>query len=199
MKMMKTRLKSVLVIDDEQDLCTVMKKNIEAGGNNRVTIANTAAAGYEAIEKDSYDMVFMDIKLPDTSGVELLKKVKARYPDLPICMMTAYPSVSTAVETLKNCAVDYITKPFKIQMVNKIIDLETKKGESPELSDLTEIGKKLKALRKEKNLSLDDLAEKTHLSKGFLSELERKKKFPRLSTLKTIAAELGVSAYLILE
>ncbi|MFW6130154.1 MAG: helix-turn-helix domain-containing protein, partial [Atribacterota bacterium] len=64
---------------------------------------------------------------------------------------------------------------------------------------VSEIGKRIKIIRKQKKLSLKELAEKTELSKSFLSELERSKKSPRIATLKKIAEGLGVNVNLILE
>ena len=67
------------------------------------------------------------------------------------------------------------------------------------ITQINDVGKRINFLRKKQKMSLDVLADKTNLSKSFLSEVERQKKFPRLSTLQNIADQLGVVVSLILK
>ncbi len=60
-----------------------------------------------------YDLVFLDIKMPDMGGLEVLEQIKAQYPQTMVVMITAYGSVETAVEAMKQGANDYLMKPFE--------------------------------------------------------------------------------------
>jgi len=85
---------------------------------------STAQSGQEAIERidtERFDLVISDIMMPEMSGIELLTEAKKRRDDLHFIVMTAYASVDSAVEALKKGAVDYITKPFKIDEIKQVI------------------------------------------------------------------------------
>ncbi len=81
----------------------------------RLTLAESGRKATEIFDKSSYDLVISDIKMPDMSGVEVLRHIKETDPSVPVIMVTAYASADTAVEALRLGAYDYLTKPFKLE------------------------------------------------------------------------------------
>jgi len=101
----------ILIVDDDLIVRDSMGNWLQEEGYKVDTIDN-GHDGLEKIKTDSYDLAVVDIKMPGMDGIELLKLSKEIYPDLPILVMTAYASVDTAVQAMKDGAFDYIVKPF---------------------------------------------------------------------------------------
>jgi DNA-binding NtrC family response regulator len=125
-----------------------------------------------------------------------MRKIRGFNREIPIIVLTGYPSLDSAIETVKYQAVDYLRKPFDINelksVLRKALDSSRLLPES-KLIKLKGVGRKVREIRKKKRWSLDLLADKTGLSKSFLSEMERAKRFPRLNTLQKIAKVLEVN------
>ena len=101
----------VLVVDDEAVIRDALKRILEG---ERFSV-ETCVSGHSAIEslhEREFDLIVTDLKMPGMNGIEVLKAVKALQPEAPVIMITGYASVDTAVEAMKNGAVDYIAKPF---------------------------------------------------------------------------------------
>ncbi len=112
----------VLIIEDEQRMRRVLQLVLESQGYQ----VETAGDGNEGILKiDSFfpDLIFTDLKMPKADGMEVLKHVNLKYPDLPVILLTAFGTIPTAVEAMKHGALDYITKP-----VDNDIIIEKVKG-----------------------------------------------------------------------
>ncbi len=107
---MKT-MNKILVVDDDFAHRTMLKTLI-AGWGYEVREADDGAAAVEAVKKDPFDLVLMDIRMVRVSGLEALEEIRLYNPALPVILMTAYASVETAVEALKKGAYDYLTKPL---------------------------------------------------------------------------------------
>ena len=102
---------SVLVVDDEKTLCNLICLELEEEGYicDSTTRAKNAL---KKIKKHKYDLVLLDIRLPEMSGIDLLKEIKKCHPEMIIIMLTAVNDLDTAVEVIKLGASDYIVKPF---------------------------------------------------------------------------------------
>jgi len=101
----------VLVVDDEAVIRDALKRILEG---ERFSV-ETCVSGHSAIEslhEREFDLIVTDLKMPGMNGIEVLKAVKTLQPEAPVIMITGYASVDTAVEAMKNGAVDYIAKPF---------------------------------------------------------------------------------------
>jgi DNA-binding NtrC family response regulator len=111
----------VLIIDDEKHLCALFT-DILARENIEVQSANTAKAGLEILadEANEFGVVFSDVKLPDLNGIEVLKEIKRRRPQMPVVMVTGHASKETAVEAMRLGAYDYLSKPFNVNDVTSI-------------------------------------------------------------------------------
>ncbi len=103
--------KNILIVDDDTAHRTMLKTLI-SGWGFRVFEADDGTTGIEEVKKANFDLVLMDIRMIKMSGIEALIKMKNINPSLNVIIMTAYSSVETAVEALKNGAYDYIAKPI---------------------------------------------------------------------------------------
>ena len=115
---MKSR--QILVVDDDESLRRVTQVQLEEEG---YTVA-TAASGEEArtiLMRDPQDLVITDLSMPGISGVDLLKHIRAEYPDTTVVLVTAFGTVETAIDAMKLGAYDYITKPVNPDNLRFII------------------------------------------------------------------------------
>jgi DNA-binding NtrC family response regulator len=101
----------VLVIDDEADIRESLQTLLEMEGYS-VQLAENAAQGLKRFESGIYDLVLLDLMMPDRSGLEVLDEIRTRDRETPIFLITAYGSVEVAVEALKSGANDYFSKPW---------------------------------------------------------------------------------------
>ena len=101
----------ILVIDDESVICDACEMVLSEKGHT-VTMRNNGSDGLGAIRQEAYDIVLLDMKLPDMDGMEILKTVLEEKLGLCIIVMTGYSSISNAVEAIKQGADNYLAKPF---------------------------------------------------------------------------------------
>ncbi len=110
----------VLIVDDEKSMREFLSIVLKKEGYD-VTAAAHGPEALSLIDKEIYDLVISDIKMPGLSGIDLLKAVKAVSPSTIVLMMTAFASTETAVEAMREGAYDYLTKPFKIDEVKLLV------------------------------------------------------------------------------
>ena len=102
-------MKNILIIDDEEKHRSLLARIIRSEGYD-VSEAGDCASGMKKIEQKSVDVILCDVKLPDGNGVDLVPKIKAKYPDLEIILLTAFGNISDSVQSMKDGAFDYIVK-----------------------------------------------------------------------------------------
>lgn len=102
----------ILVVDDEAHVREMLKKGLSQLGEFTVETAQNGLEAVEKIEKDVFDLVLTDLKMPEMDGIELLKTIKGTRPEIMVILMTAYGSIETAIEAIKSGANDYVTKPI---------------------------------------------------------------------------------------
>ncbi len=102
----------ILVVDDEASVRDTIRRGLSQIGGFNVEVAQSGREAVQKIEKDIFDLVLTDLKMPEMDGLELLKAVKGTRPEIMVILMTAYGSIQTAVEAMKTGADDYITKPI---------------------------------------------------------------------------------------
>jgi two-component system response regulator PilR (NtrC family) len=133
---MKKNKGKILVVEDEKSMREVLKILLE-GENYEVMTASDGVEGLSSVEKDIFDLVITDMKMPKVDGFEVLKKIKEVSPDTIVIMITAFGTTETAVEAMKFGAYDYINKPFNIDEIRLIVKKAIeKKRLSEELSVL---------------------------------------------------------------
>ena len=116
---------TILVVDDEQLIRWSLSERLTAEGY-AVVEAGTAR---DALQKfgPEIDLVMLDYRLPDSDGLSVLKKMKGAQPDIPIILLTAFSSIETAVEAMKQGAYHYANKPFNLDEIAMVVQkaLET--------------------------------------------------------------------------
>ena len=114
----------VLVIDDEKNIRATVSLCLEGLGCT-VTGVGTAEAARAAVAAGPYDLAFLDLRLGDTSGLDLLPELLARRPDLDVVVITAYATIDTAVEAMRRGARDYLPKPFTPAQIRHVVEQVT--------------------------------------------------------------------------
>lgn len=107
-------MEEILIIDDERSILDLLSVVFKKEGY-RTETSLSAAKGLQLIDEQDFDMVICDIKLPQMSGMEMLRRIKDSNPDMPVIMITAYGTIKQAVEALKAGAIDYVVKPFDVE------------------------------------------------------------------------------------
>src|SRR5579864_7699564 len=102
---------SILVIDDEAEIREGLELLLSSEGYS-VTSAESGEAGLARLEQEPYDLLLLDVSLPDRNGFDLLREIRQRDPELPIVLITAFGSIDMARQAFKSGAQDYITKPW---------------------------------------------------------------------------------------
>lgn len=107
--MTKNRRRKLLLVDDDELFVKAMLRHLS--DEYEVVTAESAETGLKLLEKNSPDLILLDIALPGYDGIELLKKTTLKHPDIPVVMLTALNRIDKAVECIKLGAYDYLTKP----------------------------------------------------------------------------------------
>lgn len=110
----------VLIIDDERSIRTSTSVAIQAAGHQAET-ADGGQVGVLKLQEDTYDLVFLDLRLGDEDGLEILEQIKRQFSKLPVVVFTAYASVASAVAAMQRGAFDYLEKPFTPEHLRQIM------------------------------------------------------------------------------
>src|SRR5260370_23655846 len=102
---------SILVVDDESEIREGFEILLKSEGYG-VSSADTGESGLAKLEQHPFDLLLLDVSLPDRNGLDILKEIHRRDPQLSIVLITAYGSIEMARAAFKNGAMDYITKPW---------------------------------------------------------------------------------------
>jgi DNA-binding response OmpR family regulator/DNA-binding HxlR family transcriptional regulator len=114
----------ILVVDDDRVFREELSSLLDGAGHS-VDTAPSAAKALETLERGPFDVVLTDLKMPRQSGLELLKEVRHRWPEIPVIVLTGYAAVPTAVEAMKLGALDYLAKPFRMDQLAHSLELVT--------------------------------------------------------------------------
>ena len=116
---------TILLIDDEPQLRQLLARLLSVEGFE-VIEADAVKTGLKQLEKHSFEVVLLDVKLPDGNGVEFVKTIKEKYPETEVILQTAYGNIADGVSAIKNGAFDYIVKGDDnnriIPLINKAIE-----------------------------------------------------------------------------
>ncbi|OGW37293.1 MAG: hypothetical protein A2X58_08145 [Nitrospirae bacterium GWC2_56_14] len=110
----------LLIVEDEDTLCESLQRVFIRDGYD-VDIADSAESAFKLLEHRSYDLIITDIILPGISGIELLTNYRKTNPAQKVIVITAYASLTTAVESLKAGACDFIIKPLMHEEMKKAV------------------------------------------------------------------------------
>jgi DNA-binding NtrC family response regulator len=124
---LKMKPLKILVIDDELVICSGCRMILSDLGHT-VDICNTCKEGLDAIRRENYHLVLLDLKLPDADGMEILKTVRAEKSETYIIVMTGYATIKNAVSAMKLGAFDYLPKPFTDEELVASVERAIKNG-----------------------------------------------------------------------
>lgn len=110
----------VLLIDDEQDFLTVMSERMKAR-DMEVSTATSAKEALEKVEAESFDAVILDLMMPEVDGIETLKMLKKKNPELQVILLTGHATVEKGIEAMKLGAMDLVEKPADISTLTEKI------------------------------------------------------------------------------
>jgi two-component system response regulator PilR (NtrC family) len=113
--------KRALVVDDEADICELLEITLGRMGVDSFA-ANSLQQARELLRRDAFDLCLTDMRLPDGSGIELVKEIEASHPGLPVAVITAHGNMETAVEALKAGAFDFVSKPVDLQGLRRLVE-----------------------------------------------------------------------------
>lgn len=110
-----------LIVDDEPNMRRVLAALLKKHGFASIDAADGEAA-LELLAENEVDVVVSDLKMPRMNGLELLEQARRRFPDVPLILITAHGTVGSAVEALKQGALDYLTKPFDPDEIGQVLE-----------------------------------------------------------------------------
>jgi DNA-binding NtrC family response regulator len=116
----------ILVVDDEPSILKLLKEALTQWGY-QVGCVGTSAEALEAIRTELYDAAITDIRMPETSGLDLLREIKRHDESIEVVVMTGYPTIASAVEALKEGAYDYLSKPLILDELRHLMARVTEK------------------------------------------------------------------------
>ncbi len=109
-----------MICDDEANIVSGLKYAFEDEGYNVLT-ASDGQMAWEKINSNNVDLVITDLRMPGMSGYDLLKKISASYPTLPVIVLTGHGTIETAVETMRDGAIDFFTKPVDLEKLILVV------------------------------------------------------------------------------
>ena len=117
----QTKKSKILVVDDDRGHRTMLR-TLVSGWGYEVTEADDGSVAIEKVHDEPFDLILMDVRMVQMSGLEALPEIKRFNPAIPVLIMTAYSSVETAVEALRKGAYDYLTKPLDFEELKLAIE-----------------------------------------------------------------------------
>ncbi len=105
-------MKNIVIIDDEVEIASMIEKFLSKDTRYNIKTYNNPVTALNSIKSD-VDVVLLDIMMPQMSGLEVLEKLKEKYPKINVIMMTAYSTLDKVLDSHRNGAVHYLMKPFK--------------------------------------------------------------------------------------
>ncbi len=112
---------NILVIDDEEAMRDSCRQALSVEGN-RIEVAEDGFRGLAMLEKESFDLVILDLKMPGLSGMEVLKKIKEQDTEIVVVVITGYATIEFAVEAMRIGAYDFIPKPFAPERLRVVVE-----------------------------------------------------------------------------
>jgi len=143
----------ILVVDDEECIRDIFKNYLKSTTNYTVLTANDGLEALDIIKSEEIDCCFTDLSMPRLNGLELAQRINQHDNTIPVVVMTGYPSMDNAIETLKNGVADFITKPFRINQIlptiNRVMTARSHFVENILLKEEAEKGRKLIKINQE--------------------------------------------------
>ena len=184
----------ILVVDDESDNAELFKALLIKEGYQVTTLLDPTRV-LPTLKEGNFHLVILDMMMPKLSGTEVLEQIRQIDDDVAVIVATGFPTVETAVASLKLSASDYVKKPIDpVAFIETVKGVLEKKGitRDPEAELHRTIGRFIREGRTRQNLTLKQLARRTGLSVSLLSQIERAESSASISSLYRIATALRV-------
>ena len=184
----------ILVIDDDPAVGRIVQATL-AGHEFLIETVSDPQLVEPTLRREQFQVVILDYVIPGLDSFAVLKLVQESQPDASIIVVTAFPSIDSALQCLRAHTFDYITKPFQVEIMKKTI---MRCLESRGLLRLSEealreqLGAAIRERRKALGLTLADMAKRSDVSLGYLSQIELGKNSASIETLYRIALGLRV-------
>ncbi len=184
----------VLILDDDAAICRLIQAAL-SHHDFHVDAVSDPTKMEAQLHEQTYHVVILDYVLPGLESDQVLTWVRETQPDASIIVVTAYPSMDSALQCLRAHTYDYLTKPFQVEQLQKTV---TRCLESRGLLRMSEkalnqaLGAAIRERRKAMGLTLADMAKRTEVSLGYLSQIELGKNSASIETLYKIALGLRV-------
>lgn len=185
---------NILVVDDEQAICRIIQKALTHKDFTIDAVSDPAKIEAQ-IQAKSYQVIILDYVIPGVATEQILAWLQEFQPQAGIIVVTAYPSIDSALSCLRARTFDYLTKPFQIADLKKIVSrcLESKGLLRMSEEALREaLGHAIRERRKSQGLTLAQLAQRANVSLGYLSQIELGKNSASIETLYRISLGLGI-------
>ena len=123
-------MKKILMVDDERDICLLIKQNLELSGDYKVIIANSGRDGISAARHEKPDLILLDIIMPGVSGFDVLRELKAKDETcpIPVIMLTAVGTEEAKEKAMSLYNEDYLVKPVRTDVLKQKIEEVLKRG-----------------------------------------------------------------------
>ena len=117
--------KSILIIDDEPEILNLLSRFLGKNPNFSVSTFSNPVSAISEIERTNFDLILLDIMMPQMNGLEVLEKIKSKNEDQKVVMMTAYSTLDKVLKSHKEGATNYVMKPFSSleALENKIAEV----------------------------------------------------------------------------
>jgi DNA-binding response OmpR family regulator len=185
---------NILVLDDDPAVGRLVQATL-AGHEFNIEAVSDPHLVAPTLRRQTFQVVILDYVLPGLESADVLKMLQESQPDASIIVVTAFPSIDSALQCLRAHTYDYITKPFQVEVMKKAV---MRCLESRGLLRLSEealreqLGAAIRERRKALGLTLADMAKRTNVSLGYLSQIELGKNSASIETLYRIALGLRV-------
>jgi CheY-like chemotaxis protein len=184
----------ILIVDDDETICRMISAALTSSTFKVEAVAHPAQLE-ERLHAHAYHVVILDLVLPGLESEQVLNWLRETQPDASIIVVTAYPSIDSALSCLRARTYDYLTKPFQVAQLQRVVHrcLESRGLLRMSEEALREaLGAVIRERRKSLGLTLAQMAQRTGVSLGYLSQIELGKNSASIETLYRISLGLGM-------
>jgi CheY-like chemotaxis protein len=184
----------ILALDDDQAVCRVMQAALAPHGFS-VECVSEPSQMEPVLRSGKYHVILLDYVIPGLEPEQVLESIRANQPEASIIVVTAYPSIDSALNCLRARTYDYLTKPFQVAHLQRTV-LRCLEGRGllrmSESALRESLGTAIRERRKGQGLTLAQMAQRTGVSLGYLSQIELGKNSASIETLYRISLGLGI-------
>jgi CheY-like chemotaxis protein/DNA-binding XRE family transcriptional regulator len=184
----------ILVLDDDDAICRMVQAAL-ASGAFKVDAVSDPSQAKDVLHSQLYHVIILDYVLPGLQSEQVLEWIREAQPEASIIVVTAYPSIDSALNCLRARTYDYLTKPFQVSHLQRVVSrcLESRGLLRMSEEALREsLGAIIRERRKSLGLTLAQMAQRTGVSLGYLSQIELGKNSASIETLYRISLGLGM-------